>query len=168
MRANGIDLQSRLNPPRAIHTAGFTLVELLIALAVLAIVSSIALPIYSTFTDRANRSEAQSDLLMCAQGMERWASNNFDYLGAADTNGDGTGDANIGNPAAEVCTPRSVTAGRYTITINLATATTFTLRANPIGQMADDGFMTVNQAGLQAWDQNNNGTIGANENTWHE
>jgi type IV pilus assembly protein PilE len=100
--------------------------------------------------------------------MERWASNNFDYLGAADTNGDGTGDANTGNPAAAVWAPRSVIAGRYTVTINAATATTFTLRANPIAQMAGDGFMTINEAGQQAWDEDNNGSIGTGENKWQE
>ncbi len=53
--------------------SGFTLIELLIALAILAIVAGIAMPIYSTYTDRANRGEAQGDLMLCAQGMERWA-----------------------------------------------------------------------------------------------
>lgn len=150
------------------HSGGFTLVELLVALAVLAIVAGIALPIYSTYSDRSYRGEAQSDLLMCAQGMERWASNNFDYLGAADANGDGTADTNTGTPAVEICRPKSVIAGRYTVAITVATATTFTLRATPAGPMAGDGFMTIDQSGQQAWDENNNGSIGAGENTWQE
>ncbi|MCP5178482.1 MAG: prepilin-type N-terminal cleavage/methylation domain-containing protein [Pseudomonadales bacterium] len=146
---------------------GFTLIELLVAVAILAIVAAVAMPIYSTYSDRSYRSEAQADLLLCAQGMERWAGTNFDYLGAADTNGDGVGDANAGNPAAQVCDPRSVDAGRYTLTV-AATATTFTLRATPIAQMAGDGFMTIDQAGARAWDKNNNGSIGAGEDDWSE
>lgn len=145
--------------------SGFTLIELLIAVAIMAIVAGVAIPIYTAYSDRSYRSEAQADLSLCAQGMERWASNNFDYLGAADTDGNGTGDADIGAPAAQVCQPRSTANGRYTITVT-GTATAFTIRATPIGQMAGDGFITIDQAGTRGWDENNNGSIGAGENTW--
>ena len=145
--------------------SGFTLIELLIAVAIMAIVAGVAIPIYTAYSDRSFRSEAQADLALCAQGMERWASNNFDYLGAADTDGDGTGDANAGPPATQVCQPRSGANGRYTVTVTGA-ATTFEVRATPVGQMAGDGFINIDQAGTRGWDENNNGTIGVGENTW--
>lgn len=145
--------------------SGFTLIELLIAVAIMAIVAGVAIPIYTAYSDRSYRSEAQADLSLCAQGMERWASNNFDYLGAADTDSDGAGDANAGPPATQVCQPRSVANGRYTVTVTGA-ATTFNVRATPTGQMAGDGFITIDQAGARGWDENNNGTIGVGEDTW--
>ena len=145
--------------------SGFTLIELLVAVAILAIVAGVAIPIYTAYSDRSYRSEAQADLLLCAQGMERWASNNFDYLGAGDTDNNGVGDADAGAPATQVCQPRSVANGRYTITVT-GTATTFDVRATPAGQMVGDGFLTINQAGTRGWDENNNGSIGAGENTW--
>jgi len=150
---------------RRSNQSGFTLIELLIAVAIMAIVAGVSIPIYTAYADRSYRSEAQADLALCAQGMERWASNNFDYLGAADTNGDGVGDANAGPPAAQVCQPRSVANGRYTVAVT-GTATTFNVSATPIGQMTGDGFVTLDQAGARGWDENNNGSIGAGEDTW--
>lgn len=147
------------------HQSGFTLIELLIAVAIMAIVAGVAIPIYTRYSDRSYRSEAQADLSLCAQGMERWASNNFDYRGAADNNGDGTGDGDVGPPATAVCQPRSVANGRYTVTVT-GTQTAFNVRATPVGQMAGDGFITIDQAGTRGWDENNNGTIGVGENTW--
>ena len=51
---------------------GFTLIELLIALAIMAIVSAIAVPLYTSYSHRTFRNEAQADLLNCAQGLERF------------------------------------------------------------------------------------------------
>ncbi len=50
---------------------GFTLVELLIAVAIVAILASIALPAYTDFVARSNRSEAQRELLRIANLQEQ-------------------------------------------------------------------------------------------------
>ncbi|MDA1073995.1 MAG: prepilin-type N-terminal cleavage/methylation domain-containing protein [Proteobacteria bacterium] len=156
---------------------GLTLIELLIAMIILALLSALVLPLYNRYSDRAFRTEAQADLLNCAQGLERWASVSFSYLGAADTNADGVGDANAGAIAERVvhatlgttniCIPGSVRDGRYNITV-AATASQFTLTATPVGQMAGDGFMTFDDAANQAWDKDADGSISATENTWTE
>ncbi|MEZ5558239.1 MAG: type IV pilin protein [Pseudomonadales bacterium] len=149
---------------------GFTLVELMIAVAILAIIAAVAMPLYTQYSLRTFRSGGQADLLDCAQGMERFAARNFSYQGAADTDGDGIGDANAGPVAAEICTPDSAAAGRYTFTVNAPDANTFTLTATPDGQMAanNDGFMTYDSAGVRGWDQDNSGGIDAAEQTWEE
>ena len=67
------------------RNAGFTLVELLVALAIMAIIAAVALPLYPQFSDRAFRTEAQADMLDCAQALERFASISFSYENAADT-----------------------------------------------------------------------------------
>jgi prepilin-type N-terminal cleavage/methylation domain-containing protein len=50
------------------RTRGFTLIELMIAVAILAIVAAIALPLYNQYSMRTYRAEAQADLMACAQG----------------------------------------------------------------------------------------------------
>ncbi len=138
------------------RNSGFTLVELMIAVAILAIIAAIAMPIYNQYTMRTYRTEAQADLLNCAQGMERYAAMNFDYDGA---------DAALA--AGTICNPESVRQNRY----NFAAAIggggdTFTLTATPINMMAGDGLMTYDNAGTRAWDRNGNGAIDAGEDNW--
>ena len=148
---------------------GFSLIELLVALAILAIVSTIAVPLYTQYADRTYRSQAQSDLLNCAQSMERFASQAFSYENAADTNADGVGDADGPGPIAnQICNPRSAAEGRYAITV-LGTATSFTLTATPQGNLSEDGLMTYNSAGVRGWDHNDDGdTVDADEQSWEE
>lgn len=149
------------------RNSGFSLIELLVALAILAIVSAIAVPLYTDYSEGAYRSEAQADLLVCAQAMERFASINFTYEGAADTDADGLGDADAGAIAATICDPDSVRAGRYAITVD-ADAATFSLTATPEGVMDGDGFLRTDNTGLREWDRDNSTNIGAGEDTWED
>ena len=133
----------------------------------MAIVSAVAVPLYTNYSQRTYRSEAGADLLVCAQALERFASTNFTYQGSADTTGDGLGDANAGPIAAQICTPLSFGQGRYTIAVNAPTVATFSFVATPIGFMAGDGILTLDDAGNRGWDQNGDGdTTDAGEQTW--
>ena len=146
---------------------GFTLIELLAAVAILALISLLAMPLYTGYSQRAFRSAAQADLLACALGLERWASFNFSYAGAADSDGDGLGDADVGPVAAELCRARSADEGRYQIQVN-GTADGFLLTAQPLpgSPMAGDGFLTLDEAGNRGWDRNGDQAIGGDENGW--
>lgn len=139
---------------------GFTLVELMIAVAILAIIAAVALPIYNQYTRRTYRTEAMADLLNCAQGLERYAAQNFAYTGA-----DAVFPGNI-------CNPRSVDQGRYNIGVAIPDANSFVLTADPIGMMAgppDDGILTYDDDGVRGWDRNgNDSTADAGEDTWEE
>jgi len=61
---------------------GFTLVDLLIAVAVVAILAAIAIPSYSAYIVRGQRSAAKAVLLQTAQAMERFYTNNGSYSNA--------------------------------------------------------------------------------------
>ena len=50
---------------------GFTLVELLIAVAIVAILGAVAFPAYTDFVARSNRTEAQRELLRIANLQEQ-------------------------------------------------------------------------------------------------
>lgn len=138
---------------------GFTLIELLVALAILAIVSAIAVPIYTQYSIRTFRTDAQKDLMLCAQGMERFASQNFTYAGAV-----GPGD-DTGPVTDNICDPSSI---NYDITVEAADATAFTLRATPTGgSVVDDGLLEVDSTGARRWDKNDDGdTEDADEADW--
>lgn len=139
----------------------------MVALAILAIVSAIAVPLYTQYADRTYRSQAMSDLLNCGQGLERFASINFSYQNAADTDADGLGDADAGLIATQICDPASVRENRYAITV-VGDDTGFTLTATPQGEMADDGLITYDSAGIRGWDRSGNDAIEADEQTWEE
>jgi len=60
-----------LTPSRRVR--GFTLIELMITVAIAAILVAIALPNYTEYVRRGARSEARAGLLQAAQWMERAA-----------------------------------------------------------------------------------------------
>ena len=147
--------------------SGFSLIELLAALAILSVIAMLAVPLYTSYSQRAFRAEAQGDLLACALGMERWAGVGFTYEGAADTDGDGSGDADSGPVAASICGARSVSKGRYAISVE-GSGDTFrlTARPDPRGPMATDGYLELDAAGNRRWDRDDNGVIGTGEDRW--
>jgi len=159
--------ESRQDVRHAFRREGFTLIELMIALAILAIISAVAVPLYTQYSQRTFRAEAQADLMRCALGMERVGSMNFSYVNALDTDADGIGDANTGAVTPNVCT---VTSTNYTITVEgPPTANTFIVRAVPDANtpVSGTGNMEMDAAGSRRWDSNADGDFDdANEDSW--
>ena len=59
------------------HQRGFTLMELIITMCIIGILTAIAIPNYTAYIQRSNRSEARSALLEAAAWMERWRTQNW-------------------------------------------------------------------------------------------
>lgn len=117
---------------------GFTLIELMITIAIMAIIITVALPSYQEYVAKTRRGEAISALMEGAQFLERYYSANGTYLsGGALPNG---------FPAR---TPANG-AAMYTIAVQGApTQSAFTLRATRAGSMAGDdcGNFEITQTG---------------------
>jgi type IV pilus assembly protein PilE len=58
---------------------GFTLVELMIAVGIVAILVALALPSYTQYIRKANRGEAQQLLMNWANNQEIWRASNPEY-----------------------------------------------------------------------------------------
>lgn len=130
------------------HQRGFTLIELMITVAVIAILSGIALPSYNAYVLRSHRAEAKNTLLALAQRLEQNYTLSSSYAStAANAAIDDTSIAAWGMNQV----PLSGSA-RYNIAFSGSpTATEFVLMATPVGAQASDtcGVMSLNNRNLK-------------------
>ncbi|WP_417548381.1 type IV pilin protein [Marinobacter segnicrescens] len=144
--------------------SGFTLIELMIVVAVIGILAAIAYPSYQNSVDKSRRTDGKSALSGLAGAMERHYTANNTYEGAGTDGGGNTGAPTIFPDEAPLDSSNKF----YDLTIEAADANSFTLRAAPKGVHAGDGYLELTSTGIRRWDQNDNGAIDAGENTWEE
>ncbi|MCD6672607.1 MAG: type IV pilin protein [Burkholderiaceae bacterium] len=120
------------------RSRGFTLLELMIAVVVVAILASIAYPSYRDFVVRSRRAEGKAALLDAAQSLERYFTTHNAYPVALATAGARTFSGENAGRAA------------YTIAIAGGGAT-FTLTATPANGHTDPdcGNLTLDQLGVR-------------------
>ncbi len=105
---------------------GFTLIELMIVVAIVAFLASVALPSYRNFVVRASRAEAVADLSELASWLER----QYTIFGSYD---------NASMPSLPFSNSPRTGNTKYTIVLSSPTSSTYLLTSTPTGgQLADD------------------------------
>ncbi|MGB0496320.1 MAG: type IV pilin protein [Kangiellaceae bacterium] len=119
---------------------GFTLLELMIVLAIIGVLASIAYPAYDQYTVRAKRSDGMAALNLAAQAMERFRANNYSY--------------ETGDDITQVFSDQVPVDGGtayYQLSV-VDDAATYTITATPLGVMAGrDGALSITNAGVRNW-----------------
>ncbi|MFD1712014.1 type IV pilin protein [Ottowia sp. GY511] len=137
------------------QAGGFTLIEVMIVVAIVAILSAIALPSYSEYVRRGHRADARAGLLQAQQWLER---------------------ASTATGVYPTSLPASLTWGtdsakRYTIGFASGnTSAAFTLTATPKnpGPQAGDkcGIYTLSNTGVRGANGKLSGASGYNPDCW--
>jgi len=122
---------------------GFTLIELMITVAVIALLATIALPSYRGYVVRANRTDAQQTLLRAAQALERYYVTNGSsgYTGATRATFGYTQSPISGAAVYQLDFP------------SMPSQSAFTIRATPqAGTVnANDGYLEITSTGVKIW-----------------
>jgi len=119
--------------------AGFTLVELMLAVIVVAVLAAVALPSYQAAVRKGKRSEAFAALSAVQQAQERWRSNNSAYTGTlANT-------ADAGSPPNGLGIAATTATGLYAVSVTNTTSTGYTAIATAVvgTSQASDGDCKV-------------------------
>lgn len=122
--------------PRSRKPRGFTLIELMIAIAIIGILAAVAYPSFQDSIRKSRRSDAWSLLQNAALAQEKYRTSNASYASAVTS-------LSGACPTSGSCTSPS---GYYTLSIETPTATGFTLVATAAAgtsQASDSGCTAI-------------------------
>ena len=133
---------------------GFTLIEIMIAMLIVAILAAVAIPAYNDSVLKSRRAEGKRFLLEFIQAQERHFTQNNQYATAIVGAQSAT---NLGWGAGAITSPN----GHYTIALQAgATPTAFTAQVVPAVADPNCGTLTLDNLGVRA------STIGAVATCW--
>jgi type IV pilus assembly protein PilE len=122
----------------ASSTRGFTLLEVMIVCAVVAILAAIAFPSYQLAVQKGRRADATSSLMDLANRMQRYYSENNTFATAT-----------IANVGASSTSPQ----GYYTLSITAQAANTYTIQATRVAPQTADtrcGDLTLTSTNVKS------------------
>lgn len=145
-----IKLPARVSGRRSLN-AGFTLIEVMITVAIIAVLAAFAYPSYLEQLAKGRRADALAQMTLAQQWMERFYSDTYRY----DRNSAGQGVANLFNAQPFSVSPApGEGAALYTIAVNVAAdGQSYTLTATRVnnGAMRNDpcGDPTLTDRGVR-------------------
>jgi type IV pilus assembly protein PilE len=122
---------------------GFTLIELMVAIAIIALLVTIAYPSYLGYLKKGRRAAAQTFMSEVANKQSQYLLDNRNYAV-------NISDLSTSN-ALGVVTPSDVSP-YYTVKVDPAAVTsppTFTITATPKGDQVSDGALTLDHTGAK-------------------
>lgn len=126
---------------------GFTLIEMMITLAILGVVLAIAIPSYKQYTIRNNRAAVQAEMMQIASALERYKTRQLTYNGAKVTD--------LGIYGSKTY-PKNATSTSLLYTLILtpsANATSWVLKALPENTQYGDGALSLDSTGRRCWNK---------------
>ncbi len=117
---------------------GFSLIELVVTIAIVGILAAIALPAYSQYVIRAKRNAAMAQMVELSNREQQYFQATRAYATKAQLESNG------------YALPDEVS-DRYTwdVTVGSGTVPTYTITFTGTGPQADDGALTLDQAGTK-------------------
>ncbi len=136
-----------------IKQGGWTLIELMIAVAIIAIIAVIIFPNYQDYIVRGGRTEVQTTMIRIAQNLENYKmANNNSYASAVLASDAIHGETDFKSSGVVI----------YTLGLE-ATANSWTLEAEPVStsRQAGDGDVVLNDLGQRCWTKGATCTLSA-------
>lgn len=119
-----------------VSSRGFTLIELMVVAAIVAILAAIAYPSYQQYIIRGKRSAAQAQMMDIANRQQQYLLANRSYASKTQLESGG------------YVLPSEVSSNYgYSITVGSGTPPTFTITFTPSGAQASDGNLTLSSDG---------------------
>ncbi len=122
------------------NSKGFTLIELMVVVAIIGVISAIAYPSYQGYIKDSYQARAVADLKVCALALDRYYSNGFTYVGA-----DGDLVCNLVSPS-----DASGDSVQYDISYTTLTATNYVIKATPASGTCGGGCIQLTADGTQS------------------
>lgn len=124
-----------------INKQGFSLIELMVVIAVLGIITAIAFPSYTQYVVDGNRADVKAEMLRITERFQAYKTINKNYTGLTLASANATANyPSTGTP-------------KYTLALSNVAATTYTLTATPLTSSTQkgDGMVCLNEEGQKFW-----------------